>query len=201
MTPRSTRHRIWTPLLAASLLLPVIGGAKSSHAAIVEIVVPDTVEFVLGAYPPFIVDITVNGLTEPTDFTFGFASSPTFTTPFISSSRGEFGADVTNNIAVTQGTDFVPDFYSGAFVYNSNENAMPGLNYARYDVNTSGVYETVIELDLGVSPDDDQEDRITRIFYDNTGANLDISTVVPTPTAAAAGVVLLCLFMFKRRRP
>ena len=145
-------------------------------------------EFTLGQFPLFTVDLIVNGVTEGADFTFFFSTDPALTTPFVNSGAGEFGDALDSNgtgISVTQGEDFTPIFGQGFLIYNSATGAQPGLNYGRYDVNSNGIYETVVEFDFGVSPDDDQEDRITRIFYDNTDSNLNISTVVPEPTSLA----------------
>lgn len=83
--------------------------------------------------------------------------------------------------------------------------AVAGLNYASMDLDSDGVYETIVEFDFGNSITDTSDDVITGYAYDNTGAALLVSdaiTALNVPEPSSNFLILLsgCFGLFFRRR-
>lgn len=101
------------------------------------------------------------------------------------------GVASTGNL-FSSGESLAPTGRRGSAFYRFNTQlafgAEPGLNYARLDVDVDGIFETVIEFNVdGNQQPPFTEDHITRYFFDDTGAALDIpealnSSSIPEPT-------------------
>lgn len=122
--------------------------------------------------------------------TIGLFRDGLFDTDFVARTSGDGRVGfIIGPIGFTQGVDILPTGALPSLGYqdaggNQGGALSSALNYSRWDMDNNGVYETVIELSLGASAGI-TDDSITRYFYDDTGADLNIAPAVAAGSTAA----------------
>lgn len=126
------------------------------------------------------------------------------------SGNASHGGNVASALLFTQGADYEVDFDNNSNTLHITGGAFAlgatiDLNYARFDMDRNGVYETVIETNFGPSADP-ADDVFTRYAYNDDGSALSVSDAViafnnvPEPSSTTLlGLGGLALILRRRK--
>ena len=123
------------------------------------------------------------------------------------SGNASHGGNVASALLFTQGADYEVDFDNNSNTLHITGGAFAlgatiDLNYARFDMDRNGVYETVIETNFGPTADP-SDDVFTRYAYNDDGSALSVSDAViafnnvPEPSST---LLILGSFLLLARR-